>query len=180
MARKFSDVRRGAELEFALNNYIEHIRNMETRPTKRLRGGERGARRSSVLAAVLPFGMELATGDHALVRVGTGGLAGIGQALANRLFTQGTQLASATKLEGFKPAKVSAFRGTGAAEYVQSKVTKLYYLKYAGDSYNAPFGALTATEEQAAGAAAVRTAIKSAFGVADVQRISFSPEKVPA
>ena len=178
MARKFSDIKRGAEYDFALDNYIQYLRDTETRPTKRMQGGTRGARRESVPAAVLPFGMAMAADEYVLCRVGTSTLADIGGALTNRLFSQGTQLANASKYQGFRPAKVSAFSGNGNAAYVQSKVTKLYYLKYEGNNYNAPFGALTAAEEQATGAAAVRTALLSLFGAADIKRVSFSPEKV--
>jgi hypothetical protein len=41
---------------------------------------------------------------------------------------------------GFRPARVTAFRrGSGNPTYVQSKFTKLYYLKYPGSSHSCPF-----------------------------------------
>jgi hypothetical protein len=178
MARRYSQIKRGAEYDLALDNYVTYIRDAATRPTKRLQGGQRGARRETLEAAVLPFGMELAAGTYAQTRISQSAFAGIGGALTGRVFTQGSQLAGATPLGKFRPARVSSFRGTGAANYVQSKVTKLYYLKYEGDSFSAPFGALTNTEEEAVGAAAVRTAIRGIFGAADIQRVSFSPEKI--
>jgi hypothetical protein len=122
--------------------------------------------------------MDLGAGVFARTRISQDAFTGIGNALTNRVFTQGAELAGATPLGKFRPARVAAFRGTGAATYVQSKITKLYYLKYEGDSFSAPFGATSATEEEAVGAAAVRTAIISAFGAADIKRVSFSPEKV--
>lgn len=180
MARRYSQIKRGAEYDLALDNYVTYIRDAATRPTKRLRGGTRGARRQTVAAALLPFGMDMAAGEYIAVRAGQNSITGLGNALTNRLFTQGTNLANSSKMTGFRPARVSAFQGNGAAAYTQSKITKLYYLKYEGDSFSAPFGALTATEEEADGYRLVRAAVITAFGASDIKRISFSPEKVPA
>lgn len=179
MSRRFSQIKRGAEYDTALTNYVDYIRNAATRPTKRLQGGTRGARRETIPAALRPFGMNMAADTYIAVRASQDSVTGIGSALTNRLFTQGTQLEAADKLSGFRPAKVTAFRGSGNAAYVQSKITKLYYLKYEGDSFSAPFGALSDTEEFETGASAVRAAIVTAFASADIKRISFTPEKVP-
>lgn len=179
MARRYSQIKRGAEYDLALNNYVDYIRNAQTRPTKRLQGGIRGARRQTLPAAVRPFGAELGAGVYYSTRIGQESSNEIGSALSTRVFTQGAQLAGAIRLQGFRPAKVTAFRGSGAAAYVQSKVTKLYYLKYTGDTFGAPFGALSDTEEELAGGTAVKTAILTLFGAADIKRVSISPEKVP-
>ena len=178
MTRRFSQIKRGAEYNVALDNYVAYIRNSETRPTKRMRGGIRGARRQTLAAAVRPFGIELASGVFASTRVGQDSLTALTSTVSSRLFTSGAQLTGARPLKGFKPAKISAFRGTGAASYVQSKVTKLYYLKYAGDSFSVPFGATSDGEEEAAGGAAVKAAVLALFGSADVKRASISPERV--
>ncbi len=151
MSRRFSRIKQGAELNTALDNYITYLKNIDTRPSKRTQGGVRGSRRETVAAAVLPFGKEMGTGEYAATRVSTEGLTGLGTVLNGRLYTQGAQLAGAIKILKFRPAKVTAFRGTGAATYVQSKITKLYYLKYTGDTYGSLFGATSATEEEFAG-----------------------------
>jgi hypothetical protein len=180
MARRYSQIKRGAEYEVGLNNYIDYLRLAETRPTKRMQGGVRGARRQTIPAAVRPFGVDLGATALAAVRVGTESHQELGAAVtAGRLATEGATLATAQRIEGFRPARVSAFRGSGAAAYVQSKVTKLYYLKYTGDSFSLPFGATAGAEEEHAGGTAVKAAILSAFGAADVKRVSISPEKVP-
>ncbi|QYO62785.1 hypothetical protein [Leptolyngbya sp. 7M] len=179
MSRRFSQIKKGAEYDTALTNYVDYIRNAATRPTKRLQGGTRGGRRQTVPAALRPFGMDLGENAFVLVRVSQQSVTGLGNALTNRLFIQGTQLANADRLSGFRPARVQAFQGNGNAAYVQSKITKLFYLKYEGDSFTAPFGALTTAEEFETGASAVRTAVVTAFGAADIKRISFTPEKVP-
>ena len=179
MARRYSQIKRGAEYEVGLNNYIDYLRLAETRPTKRMQGGVRGARRQTIPAAVRPFGIDL-DANLAAVRVGSESHQELGGAVtAARLVTTGAPLATAQRIEGFRPARAAAFRGSGAATYVQSKVTKLYYLKYAGDSFSLPFGATAGTEEEHAGGTAVKAAIIAAFGAADVKRVSITPEKVP-
>lgn len=179
MARRYSQIKRGAEYEVGLNNYIDYLRTAETRPTKRMQGGVRGARRQTLPAALRPFGVDLGTAPYVAVRVGLDSSQELAAAVTGRLFTSGANLAAATRIEGFRPAKASAFRGTGAATYVQSKVTKLHYLKYTGDTFNIPFGATAETEEEFAGGTAVKNAILTAFGAADIKRVSITPEKVP-
>lgn len=179
MARRYSQIKRGAEYDLALDNYLTYLRAADTRPTKRIQGGVRGARRVTLPAAVRPFGAELSGGAYLSTRIGQESSQEIGSALSTRVFTQGAQLAAAIRMQKFRPAKVSAFRGTGAAAYVQSKVTKLYYLKYTGDSFSAPFGATSDAEEELAGGTAVKNAIITLFGAADIKRVSISPEKVP-
>lgn len=179
MSRRYSQIKRGAEYDTALNNYVDYLRNAATRQTKRLKGGARGSTRQTVSAALRPFGMELDAGQFAQVRVSQDSVTGLGNALTTRLFTQGTQLANSEKLAKFRPAKITAFRGTGTATYVQSKITKLYYLKYAGDTFSAPFGALSDTEEEVVGSRAVKAAVLTNFASADNKRVSIAPEKVP-
>lgn len=180
MARRYSQIKRGAEYDLALNNYVDYLRTADTRPTKRMQGGVRGARRQTIPAALRPFGVDLGTDTLIAVRVGLESSQTLGAAITTaRLTTDAAAQATAQRVEGFRPAKVSAFRGSGAATYQRSKVTKLYYLKYEGDTFNLPFGALTGAEEEHAGGTIVKAAVLSAFGAADIKRISISPEKVP-
>lgn len=179
MARRFSQIKRGAEYDKALDNYIDYIRNAETRPSKRLQGGVRGARRQTLPAAVRAFGVDLGATPYISTRVGLDSSQELAAAVAGRLFTTGANLTAAQRIDKFRPAKASAFRGTGAATYEQSKITKLYYLKYVGDSFNIPFGAVSDTEEEFAGSTIVKNAILTAFGAADIKRVSISPERVP-
>lgn len=179
MARRFSQIKRGAEYEVALNNYVDYLQNAQTRPSKRLQGGIRGARRITLPAAVRPFGIELPAGTFLETRVGQESNQELSSVVATRLFTSGANLAAATRTEKFRPARAAAFRGTGAAAYVQSKVTKLYYLKYTGDSFSIPFGATSDAEEEFAGSTAVKNAIITLFGAADIKRVSITPERVP-
>lgn len=178
MARRYSQIKRGAEYDLALDNYITYIKNVDTRPTKRLQGGSRGARRQTRYAAVRPFGVEMPAGTFAATRVGEESFTEVGSAVASRLFTSGANLTGASRLDKFRPAKAVGFRGTGAAAYVQSKVTKLFYLKYTGDSFGVPFGAISDTEEEYAGSLIVKNAIITLFGAADIKRVSITAERV--
>jgi hypothetical protein len=179
MARRFSQIKRGTEYNRGLDNYVQYLRDAENRPTKRLQGGVRGARRELVIRAVTPFGISISAGEVYEVRASQKSITGIGSAVgATRLVTPSGST-TPTVNKKFKPARVSSFKGSGTASYQQSKVTKLYYLKYEGDSYSLPFGAISETEEEATGAKVVKAAILSAFGAADIKRISFSPERVP-
>ncbi|NDJ16783.1 hypothetical protein [Myxacorys almedinensis] len=179
MARRFSQIKRGAEYNKGLDNYVQYLRDSETRPTKRLQGGVRGTRRVLLIRAVTPFGMTLSAGEVYQVRASQDSITGIGSAVGTTRLITPAPTADLNINKKFKPARVSAFRGSGTASYVQSKVTKLFYLKYEGDSFSLPFGALNETEEEADGARAVRVAVLSVFGSADIKRVSFSPERVP-
>lgn len=179
MARRYSKIKQGAEYKKGLDAYTDYLKNADTRPTKRLQGGTRGARRELLRRAVIPFGMSVTAGQVYQVSASKKSSDAIGSAVsANRLIEPGNS-ADIVVNRKFKPARVSAFKGNGAANYVRSKVTQLFYLKYEGDSYSLPFGAINETEEEATGAKVVKAAIIGVFGAADIQHISFSPERVP-
>lgn len=179
MANRFSRIKQGAELNQALDNYVDYIRNAANRPTKRMQGGTRGARRKTVVRAVIPFGVDVDGIEVYEVRVGQDSAEALAESLgAQRLITPAAD-ADIKRVKGFKPARVVVFAGNGSASYVASKITKQYYLKYEGDSYSAPFGATTETEEEAAGARLVKSAVKTQFAAKDIIRISFQPERIP-
>ena len=179
MVKRYGQIKKGLEYETALNNYVEYLRNPANRTTKRMTGGTRGERRDIIKGAVLPFGIDASAGQYYLVSVSVKSNTAIGASVSSRLFTSGTNLTGADKLSKFSPAKAQVFRGSGAASYQQSKVTKLWYLKYEGDSYSIPFGALTETEEEQTGARLVRSALLSGGSASDVNRVSIVSERVP-
>lgn len=179
MTRRYSQIKKAAEYETALNNYTTYLKDAATRPTKRMQGGTKGASRPVSKAAVSPFGMDSSASGKILVSIGDKSKTKLATALGStRLDLSNAGIAAANRLAGFRPAKVSAFEGSDAATYVQSKVTKLYYLKYPGDSFNAPFGATADTEEIETAMGLVRAAVVAVL-TGDVKRISFSTEKVP-
>lgn len=183
MGTRYSDVRRGAELNKALTNYASYIQNAATRPSKRLQGGTVERRIAKQDVAVRPFSMDNdATKPKVLVKateqgIGTGG--GLATALSTRLdVTLGTDY----RIEGgFTPAKVSYFKpSSNTRSYVQSKVTKLYYIKYTGTTYSAPFGAGSDTEEFETAKALVKADVLALDPGLDYRRVSISPERVKA
>lgn len=178
MGRRYSQIKRGGEYKAALDKYVDYLQNMDTRPTKRVQGGARGARRKLEIRHVKPFGIETQADEFYQVRCSAESLTDLGAAVGTRL-TTAPNTATIETNKKFRPARFSAFKGSGAATYVQSKVTGLYYLKYEGDSYSLPFGAISDTEEEAAGSKIVKAAVLTAFGAADIKRISFTPERVP-
>lgn len=181
MARRYSDVLRGAELNQALNNYVDYIQNIDNRQTKRLRGGAPGEARPRRQVAVKPFGIEMGAGEFALVGISQASYTKLSSAIGARMSITSEALGGASKLDRFKPAKVNYFEPTSdsARSYVQSKLTKLYYLKIQGDSFSAPFGATTDAEEELAGSRVVKTAVYNIAPSKESRRVWFTPEKVP-
>jgi len=183
MATRYSDVRRGAELNKALTNYAAYLQNASTRPSKRLQGGtvERTIAKKNV--TVRPFSLDNdTTKPKVLVQATVQGLSTSGGLLAKLTTrideTPGTDF----RLEGgFSPAKVSYFKPTGTTRtYVQSKITKLFYLKYPGTTYSIPFGALSDTEEFETAKALVKADVLEIDPTLNYRRVSISGEKVRA
>lgn len=179
MSNKYSQIKKGLEYQTALDNYVEYLRNPANRRTKRLVGGTRGAQRQSRIACVLPFGIDQAGGEKYLTQVSEASWNALGAVIGARLSVTQADLALSSKVSKFKPARASVFRGSGAASYVQSKVTKLFYLKYTGDSYSIPFGAVSEGEEEQVGSRVVKAALITGGSGSDVNRVSISPERVP-
>jgi hypothetical protein len=81
------------------------------------------------------------------------------------------------KLGGFRPAKINFFEpGAGLPTYVKAKGTKQNYIKYPGENYSAPFGALSDNEEEAAAAKLVKTAVL-ALSTKDYRRAWYNSER---
>lgn len=179
MSRRNIHIRRGLEYNTGLENYVKYLTDLDTRPTKRMKGGTRGARRKFILRVLLPFGMTVTADTLVEVRVSEKSDTALATPIGARLKKDAADLAKGLTFNKFRPARVSVFEGNGNATYVPSKYTKLNYLKYEGDGYSLPFGALTATEEEQDGAKAVRAGVRTTFSASDIVRVSFSPEKVP-
>jgi len=178
---KFSDIRRGGELKEALTNYVKYLDDMSTRQTKRQKGGAVDAEAvKSIKIDLIPFGIKMPTTTPKFTVRASGKGLGAGsplrESLSGRVDLSVAETSSEVSGEDFRPAKVTVFKGSGAGKYVQSKVTKLYYIKYPGDTYSAPFGAKTEAEEYQTGIKEVRTKITENLTSAKFVRISFKPE----
>lgn len=152
----YSDIFRSVELRKGLENYVEYLTDSAKRTTKRLIGGAVGeARGDTLLGAVKPFGLPL-TADFLGVAVNYPersvegeGASVLGSKIGTRLIKTITPT-DADKYDedsGFSPARAIVFRPNGTRTYVQSKRTKLYYIKYGGDTFSCPFGATGEAEE---------------------------------
>ena len=183
MATRYSDVRRGAELNKALTNYAAYLQNASTRPSKRLQGGtvERTIAKQNV--AVRPFSLDNDTAKpKVLVKATEQGLSTTG-GLAAKLSTRiDVTLGTDFRIEGgFTPAKVSYFKPTSNTRtYVASKITKLYYIKYAGSTFSIPFGALTDAEEFETAKALVKADVLELDPTLNYRRVSITNERVRA
>lgn len=180
MAR-YSDIRRGGELKEALTNYVKYLEDMDTRQTKRQKGGSTDRKvLKPIRVDVIPFGMKMPTTTPKFTVKASGKGLGTDSPLKDilngRVDLTVAETSSEVSGEDFRPAKVTVFKGNGKGDYKQSKVTKLYYIKYPGETYSAPFGAKTEAEEYQTGVKEVRTKAAEDLKSADFFRISFKPE----
>lgn len=107
--------------------------------------GTRGPRAPQTELAIQPFGLELPSGEKALVRAAQTGYTALSSALGTHA---STTLTGAGKLNGYKPARLVAFFRTGTGVATPSEITGTKYLKYTGARHSVPFGAATNTEKE--------------------------------
>lgn len=179
MAR-YSDIRRGGELKYALDNWVKHMTDYENRESNIGQGKERGTQKTLF---VVPFMKDL-TLDQ-VVEVG----ATADQFAVLKEFidaADGAEVLDAVgsktpvTIKGFRPARVTWFRNATKTKTVAtSKITKLKYLKYAGTRYASPFGRKSDTSDQLDAYNSIRTGLKAKEGFA-VSRVSLVREKFSA
>lgn len=153
MAR-FSDIRRGAELKYAFDNWVNYMTDYENRPSNIGQGTPRGEQKDVYLT---PFGEDVAADELAKASVTVAHLEVLRPHIAAVTAASLVEPDSdgnlggkkATDIIGFRPARVVWFRNQNKVSTVAtSKVTKLRYLKYEGDRYSCPFGKGTANDDQ--------------------------------
>lgn len=155
MARRYSNIYQGEELKQAQDRLEQYRKN---RQTKRRTGGTPGEKQAKFDVSILPFG---GSGDvRALVSVTAKGKTNLASKLATRVSSEDKLINASEKLKGFRAARVHYFSPDGdTRQYVQSKQTGLYYLKYAGETYSSPFGCTAKTEEFAPAARTVKATV---------------------
>ena len=190
MAKRYSKIVHANDEKLALTNYLNYLEHPETRPNKRIQGGTRNSQRLRAMSRghLKPFGAALpAGGTGYLINYSATSLeafAGFEAALVStgRLVTGAPAANSGTYFEipkGYLPARASVFVPIGnTAEYVQSRVTRLWYLKYQGKSHSLPFGATGDAEEQEAGERAAKAALLTAGANQQYFRVSIRPESI--
>jgi hypothetical protein len=165
MGRRYSNINQGQILKEAQDALEEYRKTKAS--SKRKNGGTPGEARPKISLAVKPF-------DKAGVSIKTSTTK-----LEGRTVTTGDVFTGATKIAKFRPARIHLFDPNDDNRvYVQSKQTKLYYLKYAGEAYSAPFGCSVDTEEESAAAAALITSVAT-LSTKQYKRVWYSSEFVP-
>ena len=179
MGRRFSDVKRGAKLKTALDNYITYLQTAGTRPS---RIGTQGPRNLSVFLYVQPFTVTVAADEFLQAKATPESNTKL------RTVVDGTSLAAVTATLGantlitlpkFRASRITYFENSTRSVSVQSSdVTGLQYLKYAGERFSIPFGAQTATADQTDAFLQAKAAILAANAAAAIKRVGLNREYV--
>lgn len=177
MSRRYSDIKRGAALNARLTRYVAYLQNAANRTPKLNSQGDRDL---STIGSVSPFGLDLATGQEALVQAPTPSftkLNGVISTAPEAAFSS-PPIAGARKIPGFSPARIIYFENaTKTKAIATSAVTGGQYLKYAGTRYTMPFGRQTTTSNLYTAFDGIRRTIETTITGQQVQRISLTPEK---
>lgn len=179
MGRRYSDIRRAAKLQTALDNYIQHLQTMGTRPSKI---GQYGPRNLNTTAYVAPFTTTVAIGEVVAGKCTDDSYTTLSTAI------NGSSLAAVSDAIGadtlinipkFRAARVIMFlNATRSVTVETSDVTGLQYLKYAGTRYSCPFGATADTDDQMDAFLDIKAALLAANSAADVCRVSLQREYI--
>lgn len=176
---RYSDIKRAARLKVGLDNYINHLQTMGTRPS---RIGTQGARNLDETLFIQPFTVTVGVSEFVSARCTTDSrtkLLTIVNGAADAAVTITLGANDLIDLGKFRPARVVYFENSTRSVSVQtSDVTGLQYLKYAGDRFSLPFGAQTATSDQTDAFLAAKAAILTANAAAAIKRVSLGREYV--
>jgi hypothetical protein len=179
MAGRYSEILKAQEYEKALDNYIDYIQNADNRPSKRLQGGTPGKSIPRTNVTLTPFGGDFSGSNNVFVTASKNAIDQWSAQIGTRVRTAPTSLADSVRIAGFRPAKLKIFQPeAGNPTYVQSQITGLYYLKYPGENFTVPFGALNDSEEEATAARSLKGAILQSM-TREYKRVSVTPEKIP-
>lgn len=180
MGNRYSDIKRGAELNTALNNYINHLQSLGTAPSGI---GTQGPRNLDKLLFVMPFTAEVGATSKLAAKNTTEGYNQLQTYINGSTFAETTDnigTDTLVQLPKFRAARVVLFlNATRSVTVERSDVTNLEYLKYAGTRYSCAFGATADTDDQMEAFIDVKTAIIGALGGTNaVCRVSLSREYV--
>lgn len=178
MGKRFSDIARAKELEEALVSYNDWFKNRFD-STKRKTGGTVGPARKRVSVYVLPFSNAATVGYRTTRSVDSNVRFG---ATDGRISATPTGQNGGYNVfgKGQKPSRVHLFESSGSRAYVRSQITKLHYIKYAGDNYSTPIGRKTENEKEAAAVADTFTYLRGLAAGKDYVRVWHSPEDMVA
>jgi len=176
MAR-YSDIRRGAQLQAALTAYTTYLTTARTPNLSTTND-----RPVQIGAGVIPFGTDIA-GDMVSVNCPQTGATRLKTLIDGvdgaKVFTAAEVTGDIEDIIGFKPARITTFENATKTKTIEtSEVTGQRYLKYAGERFSAPFGRETkaGTDRMIPVFNALKAALLARTGLA-VNRVSLSPEK---
>lgn len=176
---RYSDILRGAQLNQALQNYLQY---QGTPRQPNVGGGTpRGPQQNLYIQ---PFGQDLALNSRIQVRAGQDDWAALSQFIvagngAEAETAVGTN--TIVSLNKFRPARVVWFRNaTRATTVATSAVTNQRYLKYNGDRSSVPFGRAAADDDQMDVFNAIKADILSNNATLEINRVSLTRERIGA
>lgn len=180
MGNRYSDIKRGAKLKTALDNYVNYLNTLGTRPS---RVGQLGPRNLDKILFVQPFTAQVAASEFCSAKNTTEGFTQLGS------YINGSALAATTdnlganslvSLPKFRASRVVLFlNATRSVNVARSEVTNLEYLNYAGTRYSCAFGATADTDDEMEAFLDVKAAVLAGLSGANaVCRVSLSREYV--
>lgn len=181
MLSRFRDIRRATDLEAGLAGYKDWLENRHL-TSKRKTGGSVGEARKTVINYIAPFAMEsFANGTSYRVRRSIESNIRLGT-INNRIISNNPDNSGEffSFKKGQSPCRVYLFESNGNRSYVQSKITKLWYLKYSGESYSSPIGKKTLNEKQADAVLDAFTYLREISAGKDYVRVWSKPEDLIA
>lgn len=174
MGRRYSNINEGATLKKA-QDALEQFR--KNKVTKRTTGGTPGKARQTDTVAIKPFSTR--TVDSIQARITKDSQTKLLSVIGTRALTTPTALATASSIKGTAAARIHYFEPTGSTRtYVKSKQTGLHYLKYPGESYSAPFGALSDIEEELEVSRLLKVGVMAIASSKEYRRAWVSSERI--
>lgn len=176
MGRRYSNIKQGTELKKAQEAYEKY---QKEKTTKKTNGGTVGLSKKSKQVAVVPFSTR--TIDTLLCRVTEKSLATLTPVLTTRVLTTPIAISAASVVKGAKAARFHFFEPDSDNRFYQkSKQTNQYYIKYPGQSYSAPVGALSSAEEEVEALRLVKGAAVNLLATSKAyRRFWSSSERIP-
>lgn len=180
MARRYSDIKRAAQLQAGLTAYIAYLQNSANRPSG---VGTKGPRGLNKTVFVAPFTTQVAATELCAAKVRQDAFNMIspsilgGSTKANVAETLGAN--TLVSFPRFRASRVVLFHNAARVAAAEpSKVTGIRYLKYEGDHFSCPMGATADTDDEMEAFLDVKAALLVALAASEVKRVSLNREFV--
>lgn len=177
MSNRFSRVRQGGKYKVAMDNYIQYLQGIATRPS---RVGTRGAQPRRIPLYLTPFGFDIPTDQIYEARATEEDYNFLSPQItphAEVLNAPGSK--EAVKRRGFKAARIVFFGNSArSVTVVKSDITKMDYLKYNGERRSCPFGRKAVDDDLNDVFGEIRAALNTQYSNYEVRRISLDPERL--